>query len=162
MKRFLIGLASVAIVAGVVYAGDLAQVEGNRQDRVIEELREGWNDLVAGTANSLTLTGTVTAATITATTINGSIGGKAAVVATNAATELMVQTFNVTMHAGTIWTQNLPVVYDNGVVPTVVAAYTEDPGDVRPLYVSASASNQVQVTVTADKNFNIVVVGTIP
>lgn len=99
-------------------------------------------------------------ATLTSST--ATIGGRQAVVAHalgapySAATKLAIFTTNVTMHAGTVWTQAL--TYTTGIL-AAHATYTEDPGDVRPLYVNSMVTNEVQVTATADKNFCLTVIG---
>jgi hypothetical protein len=44
--------------------------------------------------------------------------------------------------------------------PVVVCTYTEDPGDVRPIFVTATTTTNFICSVTADKNFQFIAVGT--
>ena len=88
------------------------------------------------------------------------IDGKYAAVGPNATAGLMLQTTNVTMHTGTVWTQTWQVVF--GAAPVVTATYTEDPGDVRPIFVGSVTPSNCLVTVAADKNFALLAVGVRP
>lgn len=63
---------------------------------------------------------------------------------------------NVTMHAGTVWTQTFATVYAE--VPTIAATYSEDPGGTTGIYFTATVSNCLY-TVKASKNFNVIVIG---
>jgi hypothetical protein len=88
------------------------------------------------------------------------IDSKYAAVGPDATTGLMIQFTNVTMHAGTVWTQTWTTVF--GAAPVVQATYTEDPGDVQPLYVTDVTASNCLVTATADKNFALTAVGARP
>ena len=84
------------------------------------------------------------------------VDGRSAVVTTNAS-QLMLAASLVTMHAGTVYTGTFSTVFSTNPVMTV--SYTEDPGDVRPLYVTTLTASNFTVTATADKNFNWIAVG---
>lgn len=120
---------------------------------------------VTGAATVGTTLGVTGVATFTATPVfstEAAVDGKWATVGPDATTGLMIQTTNVTMHAGTVWTNTWLTSFANGSTPIVVGSYTEEPGDVRPLFVLSSASNVCTVTVTADKNFNLIGIGARP
>jgi len=150
MKKALILILAVMAISVSVRADSILDVTGNRQDRLIEEMKDNWHKLF----NGATLPGA------TAYTLDVTIDGKYAVVGGDAATGLMIQKAAITSTAVVLQTNTFAVVF--GAAPTVVATYTEDPGDVRPLNVeSVSASNCV-IRVTADKNFAYVATGTRP
>jgi hypothetical protein len=88
------------------------------------------------------------------------VGSKYAAVGPNATTGLMIQTTNITMHAGTIWTNTWITAF--GAAPVVMATYTEDPGDVRPIFVTSVTASNCLVNVTADKDFSLIAVGARP
>ena len=66
----------------------------------------------------------------------------------------LMKSARVTMHAGTVYTGTYAVAYAAGTVPSITATYSEDPGDVQPLYVVADSNTGFKVTVTASKNFS--------
>jgi len=103
---------------------------------------------VAATVVSLTSTGEVT------------IDGKYAVTGGDATTGLMVQAASVTATAATEQTNTFAVAF--GAVPVVTTTYTEDPGDVRSLFIGTITTSNFICTVTADKNFSYVAVGARP
>ena len=72
---------------------------------------------------------------------------------------IKIQSASVTMHAGTVYTGTYATAFSAGTTPIVVATYTEDPGDVQPLYVTTDTNVGFTVTVTADKNFNWIAIG---
>jgi len=161
MKKSLMILLAVLALSVSVRAEAIEDVTGNRLDRLVEEMKDNWHRLFEGATlpSGLTITGTIAATSVTAT---GEVtaDGKYAVVGGDATTGLMVQKAAVSSTAGVLQTNTFAVVF--GAAPTVVATYTEDPGDVRPLNVeSVSASNCV-IRVTADKNFAYVATGTRP
>ena len=43
--------------------------------------------------------------------------------------------------------------------PLVVCTYTEDPGDVKPIFVTSVTATSFICSITADKNFSYVAVG---
>lgn len=71
-------------------------------------------------------------------------------------TEYGTQTADATH---TIWTNTFTTAFAGGTVPVVLATYTEDPGDVRPIFVSSIASNQCLFNVTVNIDFNWVAIG---
>jgi len=92
-----------------------------------------------------------------------STGAKTPVVTgSGSGTNTLIQAGVVTMHAGTIYTNTFPTAFDSGTVPIVTATYTEDPGDVRPIFMTSTASNTVLINVTASKNFAWTAIGMNP
>jgi len=72
----------------------------------------------------------------------------------------MVQASNVTATAATEQTNAFASVF--AAAPVVTATYTEDPGDVRSLFIGTVTVSNFICTITADKNFSYVAVGTRP
>jgi len=143
MKKYLI--ISVLFVSAVaIYAADLAAVEGNRSDRVRSELQTGWNALVAGTGSLPEV----------------QVDSKYVVVGGDATTGLMVQAASVTALNQTVMTNTFAVAF--GAAPVVTTTYTEDPGDVRSLFLGTITASNFICTITADKNFSYVAVGARP
>ena len=121
-------------------------------------------------------TGNVTVTgTLTAGGVSGAIGGttpaagafteatvdgKYAVTGGDATTGLMIQKAGVTSGTNATQTVTFAVVY--GAAPIVVCAYTEDPGDVRPIFVTSVTATNFVANITADKNFGYIAVGTRP
>lgn len=68
----------------------------------------------------------------------------------------MVQTTNVTMHAGTVWTNTFPTVF--GAAPTTVIITPTELHAAVPFYTAATPSN-ILVTVEADKDFTLTCIG---
>ena len=102
-------------------------------------------------------------ATVTALstgTGEATIDGKYAVVGGDASTGLMIQKGAITSTATGPQTNSFATVF--GAAPTVVCTYTEDPGDVQPLYVTGVTESNFICTVTADKNFAYIAVGARP
>lgn len=143
MKKLMLGasLIVVLVLAVAVFAGDVTQVSS-------------WN-MADGKRNTALKDLVVTDVPALVTEVNRINGLADAAVD---GTGLSVQITNVTMHTGTIWTQTFSTVFS--ATPMVVATYTEDPGDVRPLFVTSATPSNVLVNATADKNFNLVIVGT--
>lgn len=142
MKKLMLGasLIVVLVLAVAVFAGDVTQVAS-------------WN-MADGKRNTALKDLVVTDVPALVTEVNR-INGLAD--ASVNGTGLAVQITNVTMHAGTIWTQTFSTVYS--VTPMVVATYTEDPGDVRPIFVTSPTPSNVLINAEASKNFNVVIVG---
>lgn len=78
----------------------------------------------------------------------------------NANVDLLVQSAAITASANALQTNSFAQVF--GSAPIVVCTYTEDPGDVRPIFVTATTPSNFICSVTADKNFQYVAVGTRP
>jgi len=88
------------------------------------------------------------------------VDGKYIVVGGNSTTGLMVQAASVTSGTGTTQTVTFPTAYASA--PIVQVTYTEDPGDVRPLFVTSITASNCVVNITADKNFAWTAVGARP
>lgn len=71
----------------------------------------------------------------------------------------IVQTTNVTMHAGTVWTQTRATVF--GAAPTTVIVTPTELHAAIPFVSSVTASNLL-VTVEASKNFLLTCIGKRP
>ena len=70
----------------------------------------------------------------------------------------IVQSAAVT--AGTNATQTVTFATVFGAAPIVSLTYTEDPGDVRPAFVTSVTTSNFVANITADKNFGYVAHGT--
>jgi len=88
------------------------------------------------------------------------LDGKYATVGPDASTALMIQTEDVTAPNDTLSTNTFAVAF--GAAPVVTATYTEDPGDVRPIYVVSVTPSNVVFGITADKNYAYTAVGQRP
>jgi hypothetical protein len=95
--------------------------------------------------------------TISATT-SLTVGGLAPIYGLGG-TVLLEQTTNVTMHAGTVWTNTFATVF--GATPRVVIITPTELHAAVPFYSSATPSN-ILVTVEADKNFTLTCIGQKP
>jgi hypothetical protein len=156
--------------AGVKLTGDgdgaitlLGLGNGSDEDLVIN-LDDTANTAVISSGTSLdriTLTAIgLTAANVSTGTGEATVDGKYAVVGGDATTGLMVQRKAITASAAALQTNAFDVAF--GAAPIVVASYTEDPGDVRPLWVVSTSATNVIISVTADKNYAYVAVGARP
>ena len=105
-----------------------------------DDLAVGGDATVAGAA---TVTGAAT------------VLGKGVVVDSSANVQY-VQTTNVTMHTGTVWTNTFPTVF--GATPTTVIITPTELHAAVPFYTAATPSN-ILVTVEADKNFTLTCIG---
>jgi len=83
-----------------------------------------------------------------------------AVMGGDATTGLMVLKGAVT--SGTNATQTVTFGTVFGAAPIVVCTYTEDPGDVRPIFVTSVTASNFVANITADKNYGYIAVGTRP
>ena len=88
------------------------------------------------------------------------VDGKYSVVGGDATTGLMVLKGAVT--SGTNATETVTFATVFGAAPIVMCTYTEDPGDVRPIFVTSVTASNFVANITADKNFGYVAVGTRP
>jgi hypothetical protein len=118
-------------------------------------------------AGNLQVDGSFTASSgnITASSGNlvgdeATVDGKYAVTGGDATTGLMIQKAAITSTATALQTNSFAVTF--GAAPTVVCTYTEDPGDVRPIFVTTVTASNFVASVTADKNFAYIAVGTRP
>lgn len=118
---------------------------------------------VAGTMTTrltASSTGVTTSGTLDTGTGEAKVDGKYAIVGGDATTGLMVQKATITATSAAVQTNTFAVAF--GAAPVVVATYTEDPGDVRPIYVTSVSASAVVFTITADKNYSYIAVGTRP
>jgi hypothetical protein len=88
------------------------------------------------------------------------IDGKWATVGGDATTALMIQKAACTAPAAAVQTNTFAVVF--GAAPIVTCTYTEDPGDVRPIFVTSVTTSNFVANITADKNYGYIAVGTRP
>jgi hypothetical protein len=88
------------------------------------------------------------------------VDGKYSVVGGDASTGLMVLAGAVTSGTGTTETVTFAVAF--GAAPIVQCTYTEDPGEVRPIFVTSVTASNFVVNITADMNFGYVAVGARP
>jgi hypothetical protein len=86
--------------------------------------------------------------------------GKYAVTGGDATTGLMIQ--KAARTAGTNATETIAFAVVFGAAPIVTCTYTEDPGDVRPIFVTSVTASNFVANITADKNYGYVAVGTRP
>jgi len=118
----------------------------------------GDNDTVVTGISNVTLVAgsTLAAQAVTATSflLNGEAGWYAA-----DSTAMMAQTTNVTMHAGTVWTQTWATVF--GAAPTTTIITPTELHTAVPFYSSNTPSN-VLITVEADKDFTLTQIGAKP
>ena len=150
MKKSLMILLAVLALNASVKAEAIEDVTGNRQDRLIEEMKDNWHRLFAGA----TLPGATTY------TLDVKIDGKYAVVGGDATTGLMVQAVSVTGTTNTAPTITFAVAF--GAAPVIVCTYTQDQGDVRSVFVTAETASNFVANVTASKDFNYIAIGTRP
>ena len=88
------------------------------------------------------------------------VDGKYAVTGGDATTGLMVLNADVTALAYATQTNAFATVF--GAAPTVVCTYTEDPGDVRPLFVTSVTASNFIANQASEKNYSYIAVGTRP
>ncbi len=120
--------------------------------------------VAAGGTGTTTLGDADSATTITGTSVNllkgSTVGSLAAVVASDT-TALLVQHYLITADAShTVYTNTLTTAYGDGVEPAVCVTYRESGGAAIPFYTATS--NTVTVTLTADKDASVIVVGARP
>jgi hypothetical protein len=127
-----------------------------------EDGRVTLNFLSGGAAKAVNI-GSTSAGAMALTLPAGmeaNVDGKFAVVGGDATTGLMIQKGAVT--SGTNATQTVTFAVVFGAAPIVTCTYTEDPGDVRPIYVTSVTASNFVANITADKNFGYIAVGTRP
>jgi hypothetical protein len=64
--------------------------------------------------------------------------------------------------AGTNATETISFAVAFGAAPIVTCTYTEDPGDVRPIFVTSVTASNFVANITADKNYGYIAVGSRP
>ena len=127
-----------------------------------EDGRVTLNFLSGGAAKAVNI-GSTSAGAMALTLPAGmeaNVDGKFAVVGGDATTALMVQKAAVTSGTGT--THAVTFAVEFGAAPIVTCTYTEDPGDVRPIFVTSVTTAGFTANITADKNFGYIAVGTRP
>ena len=92
--------------------------------------------------------------------MEANVDGKYAVTGGDATTGLMIQKADVT--AGTNATETITFAVEFGAAPTVTCTYTENPGDVRPIFVTSVTATNFVANITADMNYGYIAVGTRP
>jgi hypothetical protein len=112
------------------------------------------------TKASFSSSGALTVTALSTGTGEATVDSKYAVVGGDATTALMVLKGAVT--SGTNATQTVTFGTVFGAAPIVACTYTEDPGDVRPIFVTSVTASNFVANITADKNFGYVAVGTRP
>jgi len=88
------------------------------------------------------------------------VTSKYPVVGPDATTGLMTLAASVTAGAGATETNTFATAF--GAAPVVVCTYTEDPGDVRPIFVTSVTASNFVANITADKNYSYVAIGQRP
>jgi hypothetical protein len=112
------------------------------------------------TKASMSSVGALTVTALSTGTGEATVDGKYAVVGGDATTGLMVLKGAVTSGTNATETVTFGTVF--GAAPIVMCTYTEDPGDVRPIYVTSVTASNFVANITADKNFGYIAVGTRP
>jgi hypothetical protein len=107
-----------------------------------------------GIGGAATITGAVTVVNASAT-----LNGEKVPVGDDAQSQIIISGVGSVSASHTIVTQTFNTAFANAAVPVVIASYTEDPGDVRPIFVTGIASNQCLFNVTANKAFNWYAIG---
>jgi len=69
----------------------------------------------------------------------------------------LVQSASITSTAAVLQTNTFATAYS--AAPVVSCTYTEDPGDVRPIFITSVSATGFVCSITADKNFAYVASG---
>jgi len=141
---------NITLDAGAKLIGTTSLTLGNGAETVSIDSSD-WD---ISTTGDMTGIGSITADG------EASIDGKYAVVGGDATTGLMILKANVT--AGTNATETVTFGTVFGAAPTVVCTYTEDPGDVKPIFVTSVTASNFVANITADMNYGYIAVGTRP
>jgi len=88
------------------------------------------------------------------------VDSKYVIVGGDASTGLMALSASITAPNQALVTNAFAVTFN--AAPIVTATYTEDPGDVRPIFVSAVTASNVVFGITADKNYTYQAIGARP
>lgn len=154
MKRWVYGALVCAMVMAAGFGVRVAFADATPvKSYVISELVTEINRVVTIVNSVLDANNQLTSTEVT-------VDGKYAVTGGDATTGLMMLATSITATAIGPQTNSFAVTF--GAAPIVTCTYTEDPGDVQPLYVSSVTASNFVCTVTADKNFAYVAVGTRP
>lgn len=113
------------------------------------------SDWDIGTTGDMTGIGSITMNGALSGATSITVDGKGVLVDESGNVQL-VQTTNVTMHSGTVWTQTWSTVF--AATPTTVIITPTELHAAVPFYSSATPSN-ILITVEADKNFTLTCIG---
>ena len=137
MKKLLIALIVCGvIVAGLVMAADITQTAAATSLKPPVTNQEFYNQTRKAVYN---LTNTDVPAIITAVNKLDQLAS------------LEIQTASITAPNSALSTNTFASAFTG--VPVVTADYTEDPGDVRPIFISSVTASNVVFGITADKNY---------
>jgi cytoskeletal protein CcmA (bactofilin family) len=100
------------------------------------------------------------ALTLDTGTGEATIDGKYAAVGPDATTPLMILQAAITAPNQTTQTNTFATAF--GAAPIVTCTYTENPGDVRPLFVTSVSTTNFVANITADMNYGYIAVGQRP
>ena len=160
MKKY-IGILTITLLAALLaHAGtsgvsnpvSKAHQPGTGDSSLQAKVVEFNNDVVTEMDRVAAVIGTAAANEVT-------IDGKYAAVGPDATTGIMVQAKTVTAVAA-VDTNTFTVTF--GAAPVVTVTYTEDPGDVQPLYLGTITASNFIINVTSSKNYSYVAVGARP
>jgi len=140
------------LIGMLVVAVSLFCVAWNREEFTIYLLRVGS---VRGGSNG----DTITIVDPVSFTGEAAVDGKYTIVGGDATTGLMLQKAAITA-TGTTMTNTFAVIF--GAAPIVVCSYTEDPGDVRPVFVTSVTATNFISTHASSINYGYIAVGTRP
>lgn len=136
MKRYLIGTLVLVLVALIVGAADITQTATYTTKRppiTNEKFYTKTADFAYASAN------TDLPALYTAVNAVDQLAG------------IEIQTASITAPNQALVTNAFATVFT--AAPVVTATYTENPGDVRPIFVSAVTASNVIFGITADMNY---------
>lgn len=172
--RRIAGFAAVSVVVGLVAvlcafgAGSITSVSSHSTPALVAEvnvaLAEGdvrMDNLESGTTTgNKTFNGNLTVTTNVLATGEVRADGKYAITGGDATTGLMVLKASITTPTLALHTNTFAVTF--GAAPVVSCTYTEDPGDVRPIFLGTVTASNVIVNAVAGKNYGYIAVGTRP
>jgi len=161
--RTLGGVTFSAVSAGGVtntLVTTNALIDG--ENVVADSIDDDSLDFADITGADLTLTdcGAIVGTSIGTGTGEATIDGKYAITGGDASTGLMVQKAAITSTATALQTNSFAVVF--GATPAITYGYTEDPGDVRPIFTVSKTPSNFVASVASDKNFEYNATGTRP
>ena len=146
--KFILTAACVCLIS----ASALAETDYVALKK-IKKLKAGTESLGTPLMDAATVNGTATVG-------EPKEDGKMGVVGTDAVTGMMVDFQDITATAATLQTNAFTTAFETA--PVVTAVYTEDPGDVKPIFVVSVSTTAVVLSITADKDYNLIAVGRRP
>jgi len=156
--------AAAAIVLSKTAAGTASYIPVYGKDQVLTAVDiTGDIDIATNGISSIS----------SAVIINADVNSAAAIASSKLASDVvrsgdstvrqLIQSGNVTMHGGTVYTQTFNTAYFNAAVPAVVAMYTEAPDTATShIYTASLTTNGFTLTVDASKNFSWISIGVKP